>query len=96
MEVHEAIKYLHERLQNGLNLYQGPEEYFYQYNNLLIHQALNFLKPLEVYKNGLKLKFPTKSLYICFSQKIFSPEIRRYDVLYSEKKNYLKIIRKLS
>ncbi len=37
--------------ETGLDLYKGLEEYFYQYNNHRVHQALNYLKPIDIYKN---------------------------------------------
>lgn len=37
--------------ETGLGLYKGLEEYFYQYNNHRVHQALNYLKPIDIYKN---------------------------------------------
>jgi len=37
--------------ETGLELYKGLEKYFYQYNNHRVHQALNYLKPIDIYKN---------------------------------------------
>jgi len=37
--------------ETGLELYKGLEKYFYHYNNHRVHQALNYLKPIDIYKN---------------------------------------------
>lgn len=37
--------------ETGLDLYKGLEEYFHQYNNHRVHQALNYLTPIDIYKN---------------------------------------------
>lgn len=36
--------------ETGSDLYKGLDIYFYEYNNLRIHQSLKYLKPIDVYK----------------------------------------------
>ena len=38
--------------ETGLELYKGLEEYFKDYNYHRVHQSLNYLKPIELYKNA--------------------------------------------